>query len=113
MPIDKTFRDHWKRSGNHVGHPIWTSPDGLEIIHGMIVGVHLQSCTGCMKCIPACPTKVFSVWLSSAGERLADPVREDQCILCLVCEVVCPTNAIHIKRSSGSNDTLDSLLRGA
>ncbi|MBD3407977.1 MAG: 4Fe-4S dicluster domain-containing protein [Candidatus Lokiarchaeota archaeon] len=113
MPIDKEFRKRWNCTGEHSGHPVWVSPDGSECIHGKTAGVHLASCNGCMKCVPACPTKVFSVWLSPDHGRVVDPVRDADCILCLVCEVVCPRNAIHIERESGSSETLDSLLRGA
>ncbi|NHJ12369.1 MAG: ferredoxin family protein [Candidatus Thorarchaeota archaeon] len=76
----------------------------------MTVGVHIQLCTGCMKCLEACPTKVFVPWEFTQGLNVVDPLREEECILCLVCEIVCPVEAIHILREGGSQETLDSLL---
>jgi NAD-dependent dihydropyrimidine dehydrogenase PreA subunit len=60
-----------------------------------------------------CPVDVFVAWISEDGDDVVDPILDAECILCLACELVCPTEAIHIDRQSGSQDTLDSLLRGA
>ncbi len=114
LPIDKDFRERWNVVDQHIGHSIWKSDNGDNgIIHGSFVGVHLESCIGCMKCITACPTDVFSEWEDSSGRPVVDPSKEDECILCLVCELVCPTDAISIEREGGSQDTLDALLHRA
>ena len=107
MPIDQTYRSTWTKSGDHKGHDVWTKKDG--VIHGSKVGVDLNLCNGCMKCIGVCPTRVFEVYVFD-GARVVDPVRESECILCMACELVCPTEALHVIRSGGSDDTLDSLL---
>ena len=109
MPIDKTFRDTWRKIGQHEGHPVWQSVEALSSeIHGMIVGVDMTLCFGCEKCITACPTNVFTHW---EDRKTVDPVRESDCIFCLVCEIVCPVDAISIKREGGSSDTLKALLQ--
>jgi NAD-dependent dihydropyrimidine dehydrogenase PreA subunit len=114
LPIDKDFRERWNVVDQHSGHYIWRSDEsGNDTIHGSLVGVHFESCIGCMKCITACPTDVFTAWEDSNGRSVVDPSQEDACILCLVCELVCPTDAISIEREGGSQDTLDALLRGA
>ncbi|MGY5874297.1 MAG: 4Fe-4S binding protein [Candidatus Thorarchaeota archaeon] len=106
MPISKDYREHWSIIDQHNGHDVWAHDDSSDVIHGTVVGIHLASCTGCMKCITACPTRV----IVPLEQGLVDPLREEDCILCLACELVCPTDAIHIQRSGGSKDTLDSLL---
>ena len=111
VPIEKDYRVSWKVTEEHNGHAVWTThrrEDG--VIHGTTVGVHMESCVGCMKCITACPTDVFTAWADSTGRNVVDPVRESECILCLVCEMVCPTDAISITKAGGSEDTLKSLL---
>ncbi|MFX0054950.1 MAG: ferredoxin family protein [Promethearchaeota archaeon] len=113
MPIDKTFRTTWSIIDSHEGHPVWSNDKRAGRIHGDIAGVHFESCTGCMKCVIACPVDVFTAWVSDDGDDVVDPVLDAECILCLACELVCPTDAIHIRRDPGSQDTLDSLLRGA
>ncbi|MHA1811827.1 MAG: 4Fe-4S dicluster domain-containing protein [Candidatus Thorarchaeota archaeon] len=110
MPIDKDFRQTWSVSGNHRGHAVWTRPGTGSEIHGTRVGVLLDECTACMKCVASCPTHVFET-MNWRGAVTVDPVREIECILCLACELVCPPRAIHIQRSGGSQETLDSLLR--
>ena len=113
MPIDRTFRDTWKVVKKHHEHPVWCPPDGsTSEIHGQVVGVDFSLCYGCEKCIHACPTFVFVLIEDESGRQVVDPVKEDDCILCLVCEIVCPVEAISIKREGGSDDTLDSLLKG-
>ncbi len=72
----------------------------------------MESCVSCMKCVEACPTDVFNRWDTEEWGEVVDPAREVDCILCFVCELICPSDAIHIRRESGSDDTLDSLLGG-
>ena len=75
------------------------------------MGIHIESCVGCMKCIEACPTNVFSPWIDEHEREVVDPLQESECIICLLCELVCPTDAISVKRYGGSQETMDSLLR--
>ena len=83
MPIDKTFRETWRKIGQHNGHAVWQSePDESSRIHGDIVGVDFNLCYGCEKCITACPTNVFAT-----------------------------VEAINIQGEGGSQDTLESLLQ--
>ncbi len=107
VPIDKEYRSRWSKTGTHRDHDIWMK--GSHIIHGTTVGVDFELCNGCMKCVSVCPTKVFAPYLHNKS-RIVDPVRESECILCLACELVCPTEALHVVRSGGSEETLDSLL---
>ncbi|MHA2118495.1 MAG: 4Fe-4S dicluster domain-containing protein [Candidatus Thorarchaeota archaeon] len=114
MPIDRNFRTTWSIINSHEGHPVWSKNDEKGgMIHGEVVGLHVESCIGCMKCITTCPVDVFVAWISEDGVDVVDPILDAECILCLACELVCPTEAIHIDRQPGSQDTLDSLLRGA
>ncbi|MHA2066401.1 MAG: 4Fe-4S dicluster domain-containing protein [Candidatus Thorarchaeota archaeon] len=114
VPIDRKYRSSWSVIETHEGHSVWSKKDGRSgTIHGNIVGLHIESCIGCMKCVTSCPVNVFVSWISEDGAEVVDPILDADCILCLACELVCPTEAIHIDRQSGSQDTLDSLLRGA
>lgn len=114
MPIDKTFRDTWRRIDQHEGHTAWQfKDDESTLIHGSIVGVDFKLCYGCEKCITACPTNVFVPFTDEQGQSVVDPMNESDCILCLVCEIVCPVEAINIEREGGSQDTLESLLQGS
>jgi formate hydrogenlyase subunit 6/NADH:ubiquinone oxidoreductase subunit I len=111
VPIDKTFRETWRKIDEHRGHPIWQLEDDKSSrIHGNIVGVDFSLCYGCEKCITACPVKVFEVFTDENEKKVVDPLNDSDCIFCLVCEIVCPVDAIHIERSGGSEDTLKSLL---
>jgi len=113
VPIDRTFRKTWKIVKQHLGHPVWQSPQRkMADIHGYVVGVDFSVCYGCEKCVHACPTNVFIMMQDESERLVVDPVREDDCILCLVCEIVCPVEAISIQRAGGSDDTLASLLEG-
>ncbi len=107
VPIDKYYRSSWSLSGTHEGHDVWIK--GNDIIHGTTVGVDLQLCNGCQKCVDVCPTHVLEKY-NHEGVWIVDPIRESECILCLACELVCPTEALHVIRSGGSEDTLESLL---
>ena len=112
MPIDRRFRSTWTISETHRGHSVWVSANKSDgTIHGTIVGVHIESCIGCMKCVEICPVDVFSYW-DIHDRQIVDPTQESKCIFCLVCEIVCPTEAIDIESRTGSQDTLDSLLHG-
>ncbi|MHA2023770.1 MAG: 4Fe-4S dicluster domain-containing protein [Candidatus Thorarchaeota archaeon] len=114
MPIDKTYRDTWRRIGLHEGHPVWQFEDNESSrIHGSIVGVDFSLCYGCEKCITACPTNVFVALIDERNRPVVDPLNESECILCLVCEIVCPVEAISIEREGGSEDTLKSLLQSS
>jgi NAD-dependent dihydropyrimidine dehydrogenase PreA subunit len=114
VPIDKTFRDTWRKIGQHDGHSVWQSVrDESSIIHGDIVGVDFYLCYGCEKCITACPTDVFVPFTDERGQTVVDPLNDSDCILCLVCEIVCPVEAISIEREGGSEDTLESLLQSS
>lgn len=111
VPIDRSFRETWSVDSLHEGHKVWSSNGQERSIHGEVVGVHIPSCIGCMKCVTACPVHVFVSWTSVDNADVVDPIRDTECILCMACELVCPTEAIHIQRKPGSQDTLDSLLR--
>jgi alkylation response protein AidB-like acyl-CoA dehydrogenase len=63
-----------------------------------------------MKCIDACPTIVFTKWISDIGTEVADPSREKDCIFCMVCELVCPTEAIIVSRDKEVRTMFDVLL---
>lgn len=111
VPIDPEFRNKLKVSGSHDGHLVWIPrTDIASTVHGTIVGVHIESCVGCLKCISACPVAVFVPWTDNLGRTVVDPARETECMNCLLCEIVCPTDAISIQRDPGSTETLDSLL---
>ncbi|MFW9964451.1 MAG: ferredoxin family protein [Candidatus Sifarchaeia archaeon] len=113
MPIDRTFRKTWKIVKQHLGHPVWQSPQReTAYIHGHLVGVDFSLCYGCEKCIDACPTNVFVLIQDESEHLVVDPAREEDCILCLVCEIVCPVQAISLESASGSDATLNALLEG-
>ena len=84
----------------------------MSEVHGHTVRVDWSLCYGCEKCITACPTDVFIIITNNVKRVVVEPIRESDCILCLVCEIVCPVKAITIERKGGSEDTLQSLLRG-
>jgi NAD-dependent dihydropyrimidine dehydrogenase PreA subunit len=113
VPIDRDYRKKLRVSGSHSGHSVWTSKTGnITRVHGTLVGVDAESCSGCQKCVSACPVAVLVPWTESSGKQIVDPVNEAECLGCLLCEVVCPEDAISIQRSPGSTETLESLLRG-
>ncbi len=112
MPIDKSYRKNWKVSNVTSGFQVWTNDASEGKIYGTQVGVHTSSCIGCMKCIEVCPTDVFRSAEEDANIVVV-PENEKDCILCNACELICPTDAISVIQEGGSQDTLDSLLRGS
>ena len=48
-------------------------------------------CTGCERCIEACPTQA----LAQVADKAA-LVYPDRCTYCTLCEDICPTNAISL-----------------
>lgn len=113
MPIDRNFRTTWSITATEGECQVWHTghtEDGR--IYGTTVGVHLESCIGCMKCLTACPTNVFDEWNDESGNEVVLPTREIDCIICLICEIICPTDAISIEREGGSDETLKALLDG-
>lgn len=50
-----------------------------------------EKCTGCGRCIEACPTNA----LARVGE-VACLVRPDACTYCTICQDLCPENAIEL-----------------
>lgn len=114
MPIDPNYRHTWTIFEDHDGHPVWrTDCVGNGRIHGLVVGVHVESCIACQKCVEACPVHVFTVWSPDSHTDVADPLRERDCIQCLLCEITCPVQAISVLRVHGSDETLESLLHDA
>jgi NAD-dependent dihydropyrimidine dehydrogenase PreA subunit len=109
VAIDRDYRERWVATDRHAGHDVWTCNENDGQIHGTIVGVHLESCIGCMKCQDVCPVDVF-IAFEYDNSAVVDPVREKTCIFCLACEVACPTEAIAVHSSIGSDDTLNALL---
>lgn len=107
MPIDKNYRTIWNRTSHTRPYQIWTAEFDGGQIYGTVVGVYIDDCIGCMKCVDACPTDVFEVLSES---KIAVPTHEMECIFCLVCEITCPTDAINVDKSGGSEETLHSLL---
>jgi len=112
VPIDPDFRREWMIVDSHSGHSVWKlKRKDTGTIHGTRVGVHIESCVACMKCVTACPTSVLVEWEDEVNHQVVDPAHESDCIECLICELVCPADAIHVEREHGSEATLDSLLR--
>jgi len=114
MPIDPEFRKKLKVVSQHNGHNVWGvyKPPNKLGIHGTIVGVDLDICYGCLKCINVCHVKVFEK-ISYKGNPISttkvDPINENECFFCLACEMVCPVDAINVERKT-TGDTLDALL---
>ena len=61
--------------------------------------VQAQRCTGCGRCVGACPANLLSLevvrWKKSAVLHQAD-----QCTGCSACALVCPFRAIAMRRPS-------------
>ena len=110
MPIDRTFKTSWNKTGTHEGHAVWTSSQAQLGVHGTRVAVDFDECTGCLKCITVCPEDVFVQWEVKPNQLKADPKDENACLECLACELVCPVDAVLITRDSNGYDTLTALL---
>ena len=111
LPIDRAYRTTWKVQETHKGHEVWRSPRAIMGIHGTRVGVDIDGCTGCLKCITVCPVAVFVEWTPESGQMKVDPIKETECLECLACELVCPVDVIHIVRTPSQDDTLSALLK--
>lgn len=48
-------------------------------------------CTGCGRCVEACPTNA----LATVGQK-AQLVRPDDCTYCTICQDLCPEGAIEL-----------------
>jgi NAD-dependent dihydropyrimidine dehydrogenase PreA subunit len=101
LPIDADFQKKRKVVNQHNGHDVWgpVEPPTKLGIHGTIVAVDWDLCTGDGVCIEVCPVSVFD-WADALGhptsEKKSDPVKEKDCIQCLACETSCPAQAIKI-----------------
>lgn len=101
MPIDVEFKKKLSISGEHKGHPVWgeVKPPTKLGIHGKIVAVDWDLCTGDGECVNVCPVGVFEMVDTPghpASDKKSDPVNEAQCIFCLACEAVCPAQCIKV-----------------
>jgi len=101
LPIDQDFQKNRKVASKHNDHDVWgpVEPPEKLGIHGTIVAVDWDICTGDGVCMDICPVTVFD-WADTPGhpasEKKSDPAREKDCIQCLACEAQCPAQAIKI-----------------
>jgi ferredoxin len=56
--------------------------------------VEVKRCTGCGRCVSACPEKLFT--LEVAGYRKHAALRKGPCGRCLKCLETCPVGALSI-----------------
>lgn len=104
MPIDPNFAVSRPSAGEHNGHKVFGPVQApLKLgIHGSVVAVDFDLCTGDSKCVEICPVNVFEM-IDSPGHptsaKKADPAREADCIFCSACEAQCPANAIKITQA--------------
>ncbi|MFZ5968499.1 MAG: 4Fe-4S dicluster domain-containing protein [Bacillota bacterium] len=80
-----------KKFGNL--HPVQTT--------SFIPTIHLESCTGCGKCIKACPIQAIEWTIGSNAEKHSQrkpKINEDICLGCGVCVRACQKKSIHLKR---------------
>ena len=73
MPIDKDFRETWDKTSQSRPYQIWTSQHDGGQIHGSVVGVYIDGCIGCMKCLDACPTDAL---MFTETKELKDMTKE-------------------------------------
>ena len=105
MPIDPDFKSKRQVVDKHQGHDVWgpVEPPTKLGIHGNIVAVDFDLCTGEGTCIDVCPVSVFE-WFETPGHptssKKADPTKESECIFCMACEVQCPEQAIKVFQPS-------------
>lgn len=58
--------------------------------------LHVERCTGCLKCVEVCPHGVFLV--SGGKARIVD---RDACMECGACAMNCPVKAISVDAGVG------------
>lgn len=58
------------------------------------IGVSREKCTGCAKCIDACPRSVLKL---ENGKAAVNEEKIFECSLCKLCENICETRAITVK----------------
>lgn len=58
----------------------------------MIEFIIADRCTGCNRCVAACPTNVFD----PAPEGRPSIARQDDCQTCLLCELYCDNDALYV-----------------
>ncbi|MHA1649307.1 MAG: 4Fe-4S dicluster domain-containing protein [Candidatus Helarchaeota archaeon] len=115
MPINPNYKMERPYMGVRQGIKVWgplEEPSKLGI-HGEIVGVDLDLCYGCLKCIEVCTVNVFEIIKTPdhpISTMKVDPIREQDCFMCYKCELICPVDAILIDRGRSQNDTLQALL---
>lgn len=63
----------------------------------MDIIVNEKKCTGCEKCLKACP-KGPKIW--KIKNKIAHPSNLEYCHICTICGGVCPTQAITILRDT-------------
>ena len=55
--------------------------------------INVDICTGCGKCVDACPMDVIR--MDEKGDKAVIKY-PDECMLCLYCEAECPVKAIYV-----------------
>ena len=111
MAIDEDYQETFEKVDTYDGESqpiqIWAkdqdSYSGIGTdklgIWGTVVGVDFDLCVADGACIDACPVEVFE-WIdtpnSTASDKKAIMIREDECIICRACESVCPVEAVLI-----------------
>ena len=111
MAIDEDYHSTFEKVDTYEGESqpiqIWAknqdSYSGIGTdklgIWGTIVGVDFDLCVADGACIDACPVEVFE-WIdtpnSSASDKTAIMIREDECLICRACDSVCPVEAVLI-----------------